>query len=772
MGAAVMPGRKGNLPADATSFVGRKHDLSEVKRLLSESRLVTLTGVGGVGKTRLAVRAAAELRRAFPDGVWLIEVADVTDPDLIVHTVLESLGVHDDTGRNHRTVLVEHLRDRQLLMVLDNCEHLVEACAEIVDSLLRSVPGLRVLATSRERLGIAAEHLWQVAPLPLPDPHLPLPNGAASIYPALTLFADRAGAVEPDFAVTPHNQDKVAQVCHLLGGIPLAIELAAVRLRVLTLDLLVSRLDDTYRVLAAGKRGGIARHQTLQAAVDWSYRLCTMQEQTLWARTSVFSGTFDLGAAQDVCSGGDVRPDDVLELLVGLVDKSVVVREQNDDQTRFRLLEPLRQYGREKLRAAGWEHDVRVRHRDHYVEVAERSERDWFGPAQAEIFAHTRLEHPNLRSALDFCFSADDPLVGAHLAGTLSYYWAGCGVLGEGRHWLDRALALAVEPGPQRAKVLWVNGYVATLQGDLVAAVRMLDECRQYALAVGDEAALAYSTHRMACTHLIGDDLDVAVELFKESRVRYWCLGIVNSHTMLAAVELGIAAMFLSDFPWAEALCEEARAIGEEHGEHWAYAYAIYVLSFCAWARGEVEKADALGRECLRLKRTFNDLLGLVLGMELLAWIAASQGDATRAATLLGATNEIWQSVGYPMFGSRYFGAPHGECETAAFNALGELAFRAAFRAGMDLGLEDAISYAIGDERAAPELAPVRDGTPLTRREQQVADLIADGMSNKEIAAQLVIARRTAEGHVERILQKLGFTSRTQIATWVTERRN
>ncbi|MEU7480335.1 LuxR C-terminal-related transcriptional regulator [Lentzea sp. NPDC042327] len=733
--------------------MGRKQDVAEVRRLLAESRLVTLTGVGGVGKTRLALRAAAELRRAFPDGVWFVELGGLNDPDLVVHTVLESLGVHDDTVRRHRTVLVEHLRDRQVLVVLDNCEHVVGAIADLVDGLLRGVPGLRVLATSRERLGVDGEHLWQVAPLPRD--------------PALDLFAERAAAVEPGFAITAANHAAVSQICALLGGIPLAIELAAVRLRVLTLDHLLSRLDDTFRVLGDGRRGGDPRHQTLQAAVDWSFHLCTRAEQVLWARASVFSGTFDLEAAERVCSGESVDTHEVMRSLAGLVDKSVVVAEQHPSGTRFRLLEPLRQYGLDKLRSAGCEQVLRERHRDHYIEWARRREEEWFGPAQPRIFALTHLENANLRSALDFCFSAaGDHCV--HLAGTLWFYWAGCGMLGEGRHWLDRALQTSAT-GPVRAKALWVNGYVATLQGDIATSVRMLDECRDYARTAGDESALAYATHRLACTHLVGDDLDLADELFEEARRRYRSLGAVNSHTMLAGIELAISAIFRRDFATAERLCVEAKAVGEEHGELWAQAYAIYVLALCAWASGDLARADALGRDCLRIKRTFHDLLGIVLGMEVLAWIAASQGNARRAATLLGATSEIWRSVGYPMFGSRYFGTPHGECESAVVTALGEAEFRVAFRHGMDLELEDALAFAIGEEPAVPE--PVEPPTPLTRREQQVADLIAGGMSNKEIAARLVIARRTAEGHVERILQKLGFTSRAQIATWVTERR-
>ncbi|SDK32233.1 non-specific serine/threonine protein kinase [Lentzea albidocapillata subsp. violacea] len=754
MGGSLYPGRKGNLPADTTTFVGRKHDVAEVRRLLSESRLVTLTGVGGVGKTRLALRAAAETSRAFRDGVWFVDLGGVTDPELVVHTVLGQLGVHDDTVRMHRTVLVEHLRDRQMLIVLDNCEHVIAAAAGLVDALLRGVPGLRVLATSRERLGVDGEHLWQVAPLPQD--------------PAVALFAERAVAVDPGFVLDTRNHEQVSQICALLGGIPLAIELAAVRLRVLGLDHLSSRLDNTFRVLADGKRGGDPRHQTLHAAVDWSFHLCTRSEQILWARASVFSGTFDLEAAERVCSGDSVPPEEVMHSLMGLVDKSVVVAEQQPSGTRFRLLEPLRQYGLGKLRDAGREQVMRERHRDHFIEWAERREQEWFGPAQPQIFALTRLEQGNLRSALDFGFDhGGDHCV--HLASTLWFYWAGCGMLGEGRHWLDRAVASA-KPGPLRAKALWVNGYVSTLQGDLPASVRMLDECREYAVESGDGSALAYATHRIACTHLVGDDLDLADSGFQEAMRLYRSQGTVNSHTMLAGIELAISATFRRDFASAERLCVEAKAVGEEHGELWAQAYAIWVLALCAWVSGDLVRADVLGRECLRIKRSFHDLLGIVLAIELLAWISASQGNAVRAATLLGATNEIWQSVGFPMFGSRYFGTPHGECESATVSALGEQEFRAVFRKGMDLELDDAVAFAIGEEQAQDPV-PVLALTPLTRREQQVADLIAGGMSNKEIAARLVIARRTAEGHVERILQKLGFSSRAQIATWVTERR-
>ncbi len=759
MGASGCSGQVGNLPAGTTGFVGRKHDSAEVKRLLAKARLVTLTGVGGVGKTRLALHVAADLRRAFADGVWVVELAHIVDADLLVHTVLEALGAHDDTGRDQTAVLITHLRDRQALVVLDGCEHLLDVVAELADALLRVAPGLRLLATSRERLDVEGEHLWRVAPLALPDPQRP---GHGSRYPALDLFAERASAVVPDFALTADNEALVAEICHLLGGIPLAIELAAVRLRLLPLEHLRDGLHDTYRLLAAGRRGGLPRHQTLRAAVEWSYALCTEQEQSLWRRVSVFAGSFGLEAAEDVCDGD-------LEVLGGLVDKSVLIAEQGVDGVRFRLLEPLRQFGRDRLRAVDEEESLRRKHRDHFVALAERGEREWFGPTQPDVQDRMRMDHANLRVALDRCVGAPDGrVVGLHLVGTLWFYWAGCGALGEGRRWVDRVLALDAVPGPERAKVLWVGGYLATVQGDLGAATAMLEECRDYALEVDDESALAYATHRLACMKLIGDDLDRAAELFGEAWALYRKLGLLDSNVLLARVELGIVAVFQADFARAAELCERTRAEGERYGEQWATAYATWVLAMCAFARGDRDLSEELARECLRVKRAFNDLLGLVLAIEVLAWNAAARGSAERAAVLLGATHQIWQSVGYPLFGSRYFGAPHGACERAAIEVLGDRAFGRALRRGMVFGLKEAVAFAL--EEPAAVVAAEESATPLTRRELEVADLVAGGLSNKDIAVRLVIARRTAEGHVERILQKLGFTSRTQIARWIAER--
>jgi predicted ATPase/DNA-binding CsgD family transcriptional regulator len=766
--------QRGSLPIEVSSFVGRRREVSEAKKLLSANRFLTLTGVGGVGKTRLALRVAEQTRRAFEDGAWLVELAALQDSELVTRTVADALGICDHSARSPLDALVDSLKDKQLLLVLDNCEHVRDACAALTALLLDAVPGLRILATSRHALRIEGECVFPVPPLPLPDlEDMPSADGLID-NEAVSLFTERARAVASELKVDADDGATIARICHRLNGLPLAIEMAAVRMRVLTPEQILQRLQDRFRLLVGGNRSALPRHQTLRAVIDWSYALCSPDEQTLWLRASVFAGGFDLEAAQAVCGGDGIEREQVIDLVDGLVDKSILTRESPAARARFRMLDTLSQYGRHKLGDLGEELTLCRRHRDYYLRLAERNEKEWFGPTQADIFVRTRLEHDNLRAALDFCLASPGAVrVGQYLAGTLWFYWAGCGVLGEGRHWLDRALAANPNPSPERSKALWVNGYVSTLQGDVTSAVAMLEECRTYARQVGDEAALAYATHRLGCNALVGDDLRYAQELFEEAQARYLKLGEMNGNVLMAWNELAVAVAFQGDLDRAAALCEESRRIGEEHGEQWAHAYAIYTLALVALCRGDYDQAAVHVEDCLRAWRAFNDLLGIAMAIEVLAWSAVAQGAPDRAAILLGAAGKVWRSVGFPMFGSAYFGAPHQRCETTSRQAIGDQEFEAAFRNGMAYNIDDAIRYALGErtESVLPGPAAGRSA-PLTPRERQVATLIAEGLSNKEIAARLVIAPRTVEGHVERVLVKLGFTKRVQLAAWITEQRS
>ncbi|MFF7455790.1 ATP-binding protein [Kitasatospora sp. NPDC008115] len=703
----------GRLPAEVTSFVGRRRELTELALLLAGHRLVTVTGPGGVGKSRLALRAAARAAGAFPDGGWLVELAPVRDGRLLGHAVLEALRLTDGTARAPLEVLAEQLAGRRLLLVLDGCEHLAEACAELAVALLRAVPGLRVLATSRVALRTAGEHLLTLAPLSAGPVE---PDGPTAVLPdAVRLFADRARAVLPSFEVTAANAGAIARLCRRLDGIPLAVELAAGRLRALSVEQIGARLDDRFRLLTGGDPAALPRHRTLRTAIGWSHELCTMQERLLWARLAVFAGDFDLDAAEYVCTGEGVDPDELLDHLTELVAKSVVLRvgappgRQADGESphgvRFRLLDTVREYGLQWLRAGGEEPRLLRRHRDWYLGVATWGEVEWFGPRQAETAERTALAHADLRAALEFSLAEPgEEQIALLMAGTLWFYWVGCGHLGEGRYWLERALALDAEPTEARAKALWVTGYTATLQGDLAAARPALEECRHQALTTGDDRALAYAVHRQGCAALIDDEPARATELFEEALWHYRAVGELNSNVLMAMFELALAHLFQGDRESGGLWLGQVRELCEEHGEQWAYAYGLYALAYSHWLNGEIRPARTLARESVRLNHLFNDLLGIVLAIDLLALLETEPagpgqpGDLREARVLQGAAHRIWRAVGKPFFGSRTFNGPHRACEERAVAGLTEQEFTDFFATGTRLGLDAAVHRALGGD--------------------------------------------------------------------------
>lgn len=399
--------RMDNLPLDLTTFVGRRSEMEAIRRLLSTSRLLTLTGLGGVGKTRLAVEVSRRLRRAYSDGVWFVALGDVYDSDLVAVAVMDSIGLHTP-AKEARDALIDYLRNKQILLVLDNCEHLIGASAELAAALLGACAKLRVLATSREPLRISGEQLYPVPPLSVPSQDQPLSAGDSVRFESVALFAQRASAVVPDFSVTATNRDAVVTLCRQLDGLPLAIELAAVRLRALALNELMAGRHGRYGLLTLGSRTASPRHQTLRATVDWSYGLCTPREQILWARLSVFSGNFDITDAEDVCSDDAVAGEDFFAAITGLVDKSILILDEQNGPARYRLLETIREYGRERLLDRGEEREFLARHRDHYLRLAERVRREWFGPGQLELFAKLRAVQANIRAVLEYCLATSE----------------------------------------------------------------------------------------------------------------------------------------------------------------------------------------------------------------------------------------------------------------------------------------------------------------------------------------------------------------------------
>ncbi|MFD8230464.1 ATP-binding protein [Streptomyces sp. NPDC059696] len=804
------PRQDHHLPAETTSFVDRRGELTQGRELLARARLVTLTGPGGVGKTRLAGRIAARVRRAFPDGVRYVHLSGLHDPALVPLAAADALGLHDRSAQSPLDALVEQVRTRRLLLVVDNCEHLADACARLAAALLHGTEGVRILATSRHRLGLTEEHLLEVRPLPVPDPDGDL--SAAEGYPALTLFADRAAAVVPGFRLTPANRASVARLCHRLDGLPLAIELAAVRMRVLDVDQLLDRLDDRYRFLTTGSPAALPRHQTLRAAVAWSHDLCTLPEQTVWARLSVLAGSFDLETAEAVCAdptpepvprpadrpGTPLRPgaapaggtltllppprlrtDDVLEAVAGLVDKSVLCRETGPGGVRYRLLDTLRQYGREQLRrVAGQEEAARRRQRDWMARRAETWERGWFGPGQPETVARLRADRDNLRAALDFSLSAPgEALAGLRLAGTLWFHWHACGASREGLYWLDRALTAAPGPTPERARGLWVAGLLAAANRDFPRGRRHATEALALARTLGDDAEAAHAEYVIGVIRLFGDDLPGALRHFETTVARGPVPGQHLSLAGLDQVELACALAYLGEAERAVDVCEDALRLCERHGEQWVRSYVLRILALAHTVRGDRTRAERHAREALRLKLAVHDVIGIALTLDLLASIAAAGGSHEHAAVLLGGADRVWADIDTGRWGSHTLNSVRRDVEERAVRALGPEAFERARRRGRALPAAELAGrepQEPGRPRPAEPgpLPPHDDGTVrLTRRETEVAQLVAEGLANQQIADRLVIARRTAEGHVERILGKLGFSNRSQIAAWVTARR-
>jgi predicted ATPase/DNA-binding NarL/FixJ family response regulator len=773
------------MPAELNSFVGRRQELSDVRSRLLTSRLVTLTGVGGVGKSRLAMRVARELRRSFPDGVWLVELVGLPDPVLLPQVVCDALGIADQSCRGEVEVLSHLLADRQLLLLVDNCEHLVPACATLIAELLRASPGLRVLATSREILAVPGEQVYTVLPLAVPDAGEVVDPGDLGRYPALSLFVERGASVRHAFAVSADNVGSIARICQRLDGIPLAIELAAARLRSLPVEQVASRLDDRFALLTTRSAAALPRHRTLRAAMDWSFTLCSAPEQLLWVRASVFVGRFSLEAAEQVCAGGALSSRDILEALTGLVDKSVVSAEDPSAGLPYRMLATVRDYGLDRLRepcaegaAAGNGAVLTRRHLDFYVGLAERFDADWFSPRQVQWSQRLHAELPNLQAALGFCLTSPDRVAdGLRLAGALQYFWWGNGEAREGRLWLERMLAADMTPCAARLRALTAEGRLLTAQGLHGPAVQLMRPRLELARQYGEAALLADSLMVLGlCLVAAGGPaealplLDEAVQVSSQTG---------RPQTMASAKLYRAIGAILSGRPvMAGALLAECREICISNGDRLILGYALVSSGLEAFMRDGLAEAGAFARESLPIHQALRDRLGFCVALECLAWTAAAARDFRRAACLLGIHRRQSNALGgSPLQIEQYLSARR-DCEASSTGALGDARFAAEYRRGEQFTLADAVTYALAEDHAAPEnLAAdtrpgsVADAPALTRRQRQVADLVAQGLSNREIARRLVIAVRTADSHVQNILLRLGFNSRAQIAAWCVQRQ-
>ncbi|MEV0568601.1 LuxR C-terminal-related transcriptional regulator [Dactylosporangium sp. NPDC050588] len=760
---------EGNLPVELSSFVDRVDERAELRRLLAGSRLVTVTGIGGVGKTRVALRVAAEIERAYSDGVWVADLSALSNADLVVEAVGQVLGVRNQTVRPQVEVVADYLASRRVLLVLDNCEHLAAACAALVDALLRAAPGLQVVATSRQPLGVPGEHVFQLLPLPVPE------VGAAA-DPGTVLFGERAAAAAPAFTVTDGNQAAVARVCRLLDSIPLGIELAAAWARVLSVeqiaDLVESRSVDRVRLLSRSGTHDAGRHDSLRTVLDSSYGLCSTAEGLLWARVSVFAGTFDLDAVREVCADGHLGAHDVLAAVAGLVDKSILITDRTPSGVRYRLLDTIRDYGLDLLRGSGQERTLRRRHRDRYLRMAQRFDAEWCGPDQARWYTTLRLEHPNLRAALDFSLS--DPRehgTGLELAAALRYYWFACGYVREGRHHLDRALALDPPPGPALNRALWACAWLITVQGDLDAAGALLARCRRFAEAQHDVTALGWIGYVSAVVAVSSGDLQRALAQAEQAERLHLAGEDRGTGLFLALSAQALPLALTGSFDEASSLTRDLRARCEERGDRWMCSYADWLDTVIELGRGDARAAVGHAREALRAKRRLGDSVGIAMTLDILATATATDGDLERAARLLGIAHRMWQAMGLLRQASPDLLATRARAEELGRAKLGERRFDAAVAEGLGLDLEAGLAYAAEEKisRRRPS-GSAAAWTPLTRREVEVAQLIADGLTNQQIADKLVISRRTANTHVEHIRTKLDFTSRSQVAAWVAVR--
>jgi predicted ATPase/DNA-binding CsgD family transcriptional regulator len=785
MTRTAAPRPQGNLPVPVTRFVGRRGEIAGVRRALQESRLVTLTGVGGVGKTRLALEVAQLVHRAFPGGAWMVDLSAVVDAGQVPQAVATSLGVVDRSTRPPTDTIADHLRDSEALVVLDNCEHLIDATARFVAGLLSRTHRLRVLATSRRTLGIDGERLFPVPPLGVPEEAGTASTETVGRYDAVQLLVDRAQALQPGFALTEANRLAVARMCARLDGLPLAIELAATRLRTLSLDQLLDRLEGRFALLTGGNRAAGARQQTLRAMIDWSHSLCSEPERLLWARLSVFAGGFDLEAAESVCAGSGLSQDTVLDLLDRLVAQSIVLSDAGEQGIRFRLLETIRQYGRERLVELGEESTLRRRHCDHYLDVARRATSQWATPRQEEALSRLRTEHGNLRAALEAAITdPEGPSAALALATALRHHWYADAFLAEGRRWLDQALALPTPVSARsddavraaRTDALWVAAWVCLLQGDLAEAGTRLTECLALAEPVGNERAIGFVRSLTGTAELFQGHLPEAVAAFEEGLAIFARIGETEG-ALWGMFQLAIALAHSGASARAQAICREALTLSEATGERLCRSYTLWVLGFDTWRQGDLEQADRHAREGLALQRDFNDPVGLALISELLAWISASRDDLVATARLLATADSVWGLIGTTLSA---FGPPlhrhRAACEHRIAAELDPETARQAHRRGRHATVASAIASildtrpASGPDARPADAVPGLPPSPLTSREGEVAGLLARGLSNRAIAAELVISQRTVDGHVERILAKLGFTARAQVAAWVATR--
>lgn len=814
-----------NLPRQLTSFIGRDREITEIKELLERTMLLTLTGVGGSGKTRLALQVAADVVDHYPDGVWWVPLAPLSEPSLIPQAVASATGIREQRGRPLMDVLLGYLGPKTLLLALDNVEHMLAGAADFIDALLRRCSGVRILVTSREPLKTAGEHAYPVPPLPVPSPGIPLPITSLAQADVVRLFLDRATAARPSFALNAQNAAAVIQICRRVDGIPLAVELAAARVKVLSAQQIAARLDDQFRLLTSGSTTALPRHQTLLAAMDWSHDLLTEPERTLFRRLAVFAGSFSLEAAEIIPSGAGLENVTILDLLTRLVERSLVAAEEEGEETRFRLLEPVRQYALRKGLEAREDTDVRARHRDFFLALAERGHSGLAGPERLVWRDRIETDHDNIRAAIRWSIDIQDLEPAARLCASMARFWAARGFLNEGWTALqevqqhetrvsprtrgrlltgigllafeigehgqaeitEQALSLfrQLQDRPETEICARLLGMVELERGHYERAAPLLEEAATLAREREDPLAEAEALRQRGYLAAKQGDYALATQLLEKSLVAVRSAGLRRS-IGFALGHLAQTYHYMGQTDRAVTMLKEAldHLQAVEHGT--GIAYFLNLLGLALLQQGDHAGAAGAYRRSLTSSHETGYRWGIAQSLIGFGAMSAAKGDAQMAVRLLAAADALLTKIDYaiPAAEQAYF----RHLVENLRRSMGENDFTRAWHEGGLATIEEAIESAlmvwqdqghavgaaepsapmVGSHRAPRTIPTKKSLTALSKREREVVVLVTEGRTNREIAEILGIAEKTANAHIQNILNKLGFTSRAQIAAWAS----
>jgi len=751
----------------------------EVKRELATTRLLTLTGAGGSGKTRLALEVARDLIEAYPDGVWLVELAPLSEETLVPKAVAEALEVSERPGELLTDTLADVLGDRQLLLVVDNCEHLVGATAQLVDRLLDSCQRVRILATSREALRVEGEIRWLVPLLPVPGRGLTFSSEELEGYESVRLFVERAMERDSSFSLSPHNAAWVAEICRKLEGIPLAIELAAARVGTLSIEQIAERLEGSLDLLTRGGRTAMPRQQTLRGTLDWSFELLSEDEKKLFGRLSVFAGGWTLEAAEAVGAGEGIEEGDILDLVSLLVDKSLIVPEGTESSaSRHRMLEPVRQYARQRLEDSGQAEETKRRHAEWCMAIAEEAEPELSGRRQGTWMERLEHEHDNLRAALSWSIGGEDSELGLRLAVALYMFWYTRGYLGEGREWLEKAISANRDAATHaRARALNSTGWMALFQGKLEEAIPLLEESLALFRRLEDTAGTAAALYNLGVT------LVACVEYERAEALLVEAVDLQRNLRDSASIARSLQALSLvtiaqQQYGQAMTAAEEGLMLSREAEDKVGIVLQLCSLALAQLGRGKYEQADVHCAEALRTALGLKWQHGVAMGLQVTGAVAGSREQAIHAARIWGAGDALRAAIGATLspFEQSYY-RPFIE---AARTRLGEADFDAAWSEGRTMSPEQAIEYALSVEKpfsAPPSYATTKPSPPsapeptadLTSREVEVLELVATGMTSAQVATQLFLSTRTVDTHLTSIFHKLGVTSRAAATRFALE---